>query len=260
MTETKESKRFRKYLARERRRARILRESDMIPLLIRAKLATGAIFTHPTSPRIEGILAHAMLNQVKPNWRDAADWQHLELPLARRAIRPPSGGKTWWIYAASLPRYQMIKEVERKTVRRPVDEYYEHLGPGTGKHDTSSKSGKAYQIPVFIRLTKEVVWYCVGDPEAIKPLLAGIDRIGGDDYEGAGLVSSWEVEATSEDWSLLKDGKLTGFLLANAQELLGLMITSPHFMTMEIPMRPPFSWRGQDNLELVSFIPPGHDA
>lgn len=78
-----------------------------------------------------------------------------------------------------------------------------------GRIDTSAATYKAYRMPVFYRAALWVEWYCVGDPRRVGELLYAVTHLGNKTSQGWGRVMRWEVEPWPDDWSVMRDGRLT---------------------------------------------------
>lgn len=65
---------------------------------------------------------------------------------------------------------------------------------------------RAYHMPIFYRVAREIVWWCVGDKTRIENLLATVTHVGKKSVQGWGRVAEWRVEPCAEDWSCWRDG------------------------------------------------------
>lgn len=70
---------------------------------------------------------------------------------------------------------------------------------------TASGPYKMKRIPITIYLTDLIVWFCVGDKGEIKKLLKRIHSIGRLKKMGYGMIDSWEVEESENDFSWFAD-------------------------------------------------------
>lgn len=68
---------------------------------------------------------------------------------------------------------------------------------------------KAYHMPIFYRIARQIEWYCMGDPSGLRFLLSTVTHIGKKGSQGWGRVIRWEIEPWTEDWSVWRGKKLT---------------------------------------------------
>lgn len=61
---------------------------------------------------------------------------------------------------------------------------------------------KAYHSTLFYRSALWVEWYCVGDKQAIEPLLSIVTHLGKKAAQGWGRVSRWEIAPVADDYSV----------------------------------------------------------
>lgn len=83
------------------------------------------------------------------------------------------------------------------------------FGDKNGVVETRKGQYKAYHMPIFYKVAAEISWYCVGDADILKYLLAHTPYIGKKRSQGWGNVISWHIESADNDYSVMKDGKLT---------------------------------------------------
>jgi hypothetical protein len=75
----------------------------------------------------------------------------------------------------------------------------------SGKIDTSRGRYKKYHNSIYIRHAQSVKWYCKGDKESIIELLSTCKAIGKKTAQGYGVVKSFVVEETQNEFSLYND-------------------------------------------------------
>lgn len=84
-----------------------------------------------------------------------------------------------------------------------------HFGGRRGKVDTSAGAYRAYHMPVYYRSALWVEWYCVGQRGELEPLIHSITHLGKKVSQGWGRVMRWEIQTIREDWSIMREGRLT---------------------------------------------------
>jgi CRISPR type IV-associated protein Csf3 len=176
-------------------------------LKITAHLSNGFAAFDDWSPDLAGLLewllldAHGLANP-NPTASDVEASRALvdaELPLQRAKI----GGE--WYWATSSPCYAYATET--------TDKFRKRWAPGTdspepnwGKRKAKWKEGegaeKAYDLPLYVRVTDAVTWYAVGDKAGVESLLQGCPGIGKKRAHGHGQVTQWEVQEIGNDWHL----------------------------------------------------------
>lgn len=64
---------------------------------------------------------------------------------------------------------------------------------------------KSYRLPLRVRLTNRVVWFCVGRGTEIRRLLRDVRNLGKKTSQGWGRVAEWIVEPVENDLSWFAD-------------------------------------------------------
>ena len=182
------------------------------PMRVRVYLLDGRIAgTEPWFP-LDSILAAEWIRQrhpesfympPPPGVKDG--WIEPDLPLLKRGR-----GDRWW-YACSFNVAQPVTEYVTYWHRRFDDSLERYLDFQGRRGKVGEKSGryKAYRMPLNILLMPCLEWYAVGDINAVRELCEGINSLGKKAAQGYGLVKRWEVEPWPEDWSEVRDGRLT---------------------------------------------------
>jgi len=184
----------------------------MRPLRVSCKIQGGNIVSNDGLFPLDSILAAAWMQKNHPEefYNDGAKSGRLiepALPLAEVEI----AGRNIW--AASVAQYNFRGEYTHHWHKR-LDPYI------VGKHIdkpkkvvTTSAKYKAYRMPVNVMLVGPVLtWYCVGDPDGVRELLAGVKSLGKKRAHGFGAVEldkglpAWCVEEYEEDWSIYGPG------------------------------------------------------
>lgn len=184
----------------------------MQPMRIRAYLLDGRVAGTEAHFPLDSILAAEVIrrqhterfyNPPPPGVKDG--WIDPELPLGKRG----RGDK--WYWACS---FNVVKPVEEYITywHRRFDDCYERYIDFKGRRGKVAESSgryKAYRMPLNILLLPYLEWYAVGTLEAVRDLVQGVAAIGKKTAQGYGLVERWEVIPWPEDWSEIRDGKLT---------------------------------------------------
>ena len=130
----------------------------------------------------------------------------MHMPL--KMINP---GTPDWYFACSWaqPRQWWIGEGTDHWNKRFDSAFAEliNFGKRRGKVIIEQGKYKAYHMPVFYKVAKQVHWYCVGDKIEIKQLLSTMTNVGKKTSQGWGRVL-WAVESWHSDWSVWHDGEL----------------------------------------------------
>lgn len=104
------------------------------------------------------------------------------------------------VYQVSEGRARFAERELRNKNRRPPIVELLHLAPRTGRADISTGPNKAYRVPYETGfLAEPLTWYCLGDAEGIRALLALCTAVGRMIGVGYGRVERWEV-APCETW------------------------------------------------------------
>lgn len=195
----------------------------LVPLQVRAHLATGIAHSGPWTIALDGLLAGEMWAEQKAlrqeaglppiSVRDLATPPDLELPLARCAIDPGA-----WHWAAtcgqpegrpqrSMPDVrQWTGRTDHRTVEQVATDIPKVLSDRQGRY-------RARAMPLLVTTCRSVLWRAVGDPEGIRRILDLIPAIGKKRGVGEGHVLAWEVTPLDEadPWAtghLHSDGSL----------------------------------------------------
>jgi CRISPR type IV-associated protein Csf3 len=162
----------------------------MIPLLVRARLATGVAFGAPWGTALDGLLA-SELHAARQDWPRPAVPDDLPLPLARCA----AGGRWHWAATCAFPeglatalpdvRYWTAR-VDERAAGQTADTLPVSLPAQRGRYRTR-------RMPLLVTVCDAVTWHAVGDPGAIRGIVEGIIAIGKRRSAGEGHVLAWEV-------------------------------------------------------------------
>ncbi len=174
----------------------------MQPIRITAVMQDGRVAgTEPWFP-LDGILASVWMRREHPELayvpiEDTSKIIDANLPFERR------GQGDDWYWACSFNQGEKLGEYVTHWHKRQDDVYERYIEFGTrrGKIDHKSGKFKAYRMPLVIQLFDRLIWYAVGDLEAILELCQMVTHIGKKPAQGYGAVDYWIVEPWSEDWS-----------------------------------------------------------
>ncbi|MEW5952612.1 MAG: hypothetical protein AB1815_02480 [Bacillota bacterium] len=128
-----------------------------------------------------------------------------DLPFERR------GQDDNWYWACSFNTQMPTHEYVMYWHKRVDDQLEQHIefGSKRGKVDIKSSKYKAYRMPLVVQLFDRLVYYAVGDMDAVRDLASTVTHIGKKSSQGLGAVDYWQVEPWPEDWSVMAGGRLT---------------------------------------------------
>jgi hypothetical protein len=178
-------------------------------LQVTAYLSSPMAVYDDWTPQLEGILIYQLLSNLglaHPNPSIKQVQQNNDVIEAFTPIQRHLSG----LYRCSNPVYFYKCEQQSRFRKRWTVDQDGHInwGKRRARFETSQGSEKSYDLPLFLRLTPRIDWFCVGNPEKIKSLLDGITGLGKKRGQGFGQVYQWEVVEIKEDWSLTRDGEL----------------------------------------------------
>lgn len=174
----------------------------MIPLRVTATMATGIAHSLPWGIALDGILAAAIWQDLKPENNctpalDVDDPPDLDLPLARCT---PATGPWHWAATCSWPDPAPTHPDVHYWTSRVDHRHLEHLTPALPKV-ISDRQGrwKAHRMPLITYPCRSLTWTAVGDPDAVRTLLNHIPAIGKKRSQGEGQVLAWDVAPADLD-------------------------------------------------------------
>lgn len=180
-------------------------------LRVRAILSEGRVVSSDGYLPLDSILAWAWMRANHPELLEADNAGHgvliePELPLER------CGEGDDWYWACSFAQYEQAQEYIGHWHKRfdadLASEYVDFLGR-RGKVSGTMGRYRAYRMPLVIRVTPHIDWYCMGEAETIRDLLKLVTHIGKKASQGYGTVTEWQVERWPQDWSVYgPDGRL----------------------------------------------------
>ena len=216
----------------------------MQPLKITAVLQTGQVATIDGLLPLDSILAAEWIRQNHPKEYYAPkrpgeaqgtgeDLIEADLPFDRRGN---------WYYACSFNRGVKLGEYIVYWHKRFDDQMEQYLdfGGRRGKIDVKSGKFKSYRMPLVVMLFDRLIWYAVGDGDAVLELCRGVTHVGKKTSQGRGAIEQWIVEPWEEDWSERDgEGKITRALPAT--EYSGGLVR-------RYGLRPPYWYRDNQAL------------
>lgn len=174
----------------------------MRPLKVTAHLANGFAAADEWSPMLDGMLAYWQLRRADPDgFLTRQGRSDLMEPVEGLPLEKVANGTVWW-WACSCPIYALSQQHQSYFHRRFDDQYERFLPPNTKTVLTSAGPYKAYRKSLLFRVTREVVWHCVGDKAAIQELLSHCYHIGAKPSQGYGRVKEWVIEEGDEKIAL----------------------------------------------------------
>ena len=177
----------------------------MVPLRVRAHLASGIACAAPWGIALDGLLAAMVWEPIKaatataPGYvraMDASEPPDLDLPLAR--CTPAGAPWHWAATCAWAEGHGEIVDVRYWSGR--VDQRELEVAASALPKVVSARQGRyrAHRMPLLVTPTASVTWTCVGERKTITDLLAGVGHIGKKRAAGEGRVLSFDVQDAPE--------------------------------------------------------------
>lgn len=175
------------------------------PLRVTCRLRDGMAFRHP--PQLDALLEWVVCDRAGLRVPPAAGMQshiRVRVPVAESAC-----GRYRLCSAAVFDIEE--SEVRHKHRRAPVMEYARLGSSSIRKVHTGLAENKSYRVPYEHHLLRDdlLVWYCLGDADAIRELLWEVHYIGRFRGAGKGEIVEWRVEACEpwEGFPIMRDGQ-----------------------------------------------------
>ncbi len=183
----------------------------MQPIKITAHMQDGRIAgTDPHFP-LDSILGAAWMMKHHPDaYYNASSCMLKEFIEPQLPFKRLGSGDKWY-WACSFNQGEKLGEYTMHWHKRFDDhlEKYIDFGGKRGRINTTSAKFKAYRMPLVIQLFDRLIWYAVGDIDAVRELCKMVTHIGKKSAQGLGAVDFWTVEPWHEDWSVQgPDGRL----------------------------------------------------
>lgn len=196
-------------------------------LQITARLSTPFAAYDDWSPSLDGLLEWLILDSLglaSPNPSESEIQENREIVLSSMPLKKSEINGEWY-WCVSSPCYRYQEQVDRYRKRWDYHEVGLNWGKRRAKWDTSQGAEKNYDLPLYLRLTEAITWYCVGDKTKIEALLESCTGLGKKRSYGYGQVNRWDISEIKDDWHLWRDGRLMRpmpymFLFGN-EHLLG---------------------------------------
>lgn len=204
----------------------------MQPLKITAHLVGSIAITRPEDIALDGLLSAQLLRRhfgeefyFLPDPKECLYFARL--PLAMRGkpseyIARCQTGDIWqtkgqidesfWYWACSTAQIEVqVRDTEHWNKRFDTQAgLSDHISFGGRVEKVLIEQGryKAYHMPLPKLVTNQIIWYAVGDMDAVLLLLQPIAAIGKKRSYGNGAVRQWQVEPIDEDWSEWREQRL----------------------------------------------------
>lgn len=175
----------------------------MEALRIVARLA-GPVSLAGGSIGLDALLAAAVAVRDELPPAPPGEWTEIEVPLERE----PAG--RFHLTSFAELRWEG-RELRRINQRFPLAEAQDMGGAKVKRVDFGAGPTRSYRIPLETGHVErdELVWWCSGDAEAIRALLAVVGYVGKKRSVGYGRVVEWAVEPC-EAWPgfpVVRDGR-----------------------------------------------------
>lgn len=167
-----------------------------IPLRVIARLS-GGVCLPDGFVALDSLLASAVAQREgldPPAHSESEDFVRIEIPIRREP-----GGR-FHLASFSIGDSECF-EVDWTNRRFPIDEAQALGGERLRRVSLSAGPGKSYRLPRERKhlVDDRLVWFCVGDPDAIRDLLSWVHYVGKKRSVGLGRVAEWSVEPI-EPW------------------------------------------------------------
>lgn len=184
----------------------------MQPMRIIAHMQDGRVAGNDPHFPLDSVLAAEWMRRNHPEAYYNASSHMLtneiivaELPFKRLGV------SDLWYWSCSFNQGKKLGEYVLHWHKRfddQLEQYIEFNGK-RGRINVKSAQFKAYRMPLVVQLFDQLIWYAVGDINAVRDLCYGVTHIGKKSAQGLGAVDYWEVEPWTEDWSITDGSKLT---------------------------------------------------
>lgn len=174
----------------------------MTPLCIVAELGGPIVLPRGALALDSLLMATAARAHGLPPPRHADECVEIEIPIARDPIHG--------VYLCSFSE-QTIDQHELKFInkRAPVQEYAAFGTTKIRRVQIQAGPNKSYRIPMELAHCERMTWWCIGDAERIRELLAHVHYLGKRRSVGHGKVTRWTVEECEpwEGFPVVREGK-----------------------------------------------------
>lgn len=199
----------------------------MQPLKIVAEMLTPLVVSDDWTPSLESVLEWLILQEQRMIVANPTEQDVLNSQAIVDKFMPINKGylKDDWYWQISSPCYYYLSDQTdriRKKWNPGIDSPAPDWGKRKAKWQTSEGHEKSCELPLYLRNTKTITWYCVGDPSAIKQYLLGCSHLGKKRSVGYGSVSQWSIEPIAEDKHLIYQDSLMRPIPIEYAELLNI--------------------------------------
>ena len=175
----------------------------MTPLCVTATIA-GQLCMPERPIALDALLAAAVAmrdNIPPPLTRD--DVQEIDIPVQR------SDCGRYWLVSQAVCDVE-VYALRYLNKRAPVEQYQTIGSLKITRVDIGAGVNKSYRIPMETMYPSDglLTWWCLGDADAVRELLALIHHLGKKRSVGMGIVQRWTVEPC-ETWPgfpVMRDG------------------------------------------------------
>jgi len=174
------------------------------PLVIRAHLLEGFVTRHAI--HLDGLLTAAIA--MRDNWglppMSLAEVRAADLPLAR------SECGRFWLASAGVCRARVV-ETRHKNRRAPWVEYARLGSAKIRRVQISAGENKSHRETYELTIPDggTIEWWCIGDADGVRALLAYTRYLGRFRNTGKGQVAEWavsECEPWGDGFPVMRDG------------------------------------------------------
>lgn len=178
-------------------------------LQVTAYLSSPIAVFDDWTPQLEGLAIYQLLSKMglaHPN-PSIEQIKENQIYIDKLPIKKDS---EHGFYYCSNPVYTYVCEEISKFRKRwtPQEDGHINWGKRKAKIETSQGAEKHYDLPLFLRLTNQIDWFCVGNKESLYALLKDVSGLGKKRSYGYGQVYQWEIKSIENDWSLVRNGEL----------------------------------------------------
>jgi len=183
----------------------------MQPLKVQAWMGSPIAGYDDWSPDLAGLLEYLLLDRLhlaspNPTPEQVEETRAIvdeQMPIRRGDL----DGE--WYWQTSGPCYTIKSEqIDKFRKRWDCQEHNLNWGKRKAKWSTSEGPEKSYDLPLYLRSTSVITWYCVGNLVAVADLLNDCTGVGKKRSHGYGQITKWEVELCEHDWHLWRNGML----------------------------------------------------
>ncbi len=208
-------------------------------LLVKFEMSTP--FSTMDYIRLDGLLAYFALRELLgDDFYNIRDYEEpIDSPLPLEKCKNDSG--QWW-WACSFGVSSSAAESITRWKKRWDDENDDLVDFGNKLARVNHKAAhfKAYDMPLVIKLAKEIIFCCRGNLEEVENLLAGCRHIGKKRSQGYGQVRKITVSETDQAWHSWIDDRPTRAIPVGKNEMGELTKKLGKVALSQIAYKPPY--------------------